>query len=521
MLAAKYAIENDLIPIVYEKSDKPGGLWAPNNTAIWDSLHVNVSYFMMNFSDHPYPADCSLYPNKSEIYDYLMSYMKRFDLEKHISFNTKVEQVRQLEDKRWLVKCVQDGHELVNTFDFVVVSSGLHSLPHLPTVKDEQAFEGLILHSSQFKPDDERFKSKKVLVLGHSFSGADISQHLVDHAASVVNVFERPYLVTRHLVKTPTSKPNVFNILPSDFYFFNRAATYKSVEEKHEFVLNKMLTINAEQLDKEKCPPALFYELDANETDVRITFADNYYSFVKQGKIVAKKANLKRFASNGVYLSDDSFQECDVVIYCTGYNLAIDYLDQRTKELMEYDANNYKFPHLLYKFTFHPDIENMALICQNDALFFTASELQAKWAAMVFSGKLDLPSVESMRKEMNLLREKRKKHLRLQYEYGSHTELIDSLAKEMGVLPDLAQIKQTDEKLYEQLWNNCSLSAHYALDSNRTHALTVMQQVAHVYAQEYTFDSSDEETNNSIGQIAARFAEKNPNLKMSMEMFRT
>ncbi len=54
----------------------------------------------------------------------------------------------------------------------------------------------------------------------------------------------------------------------------------------------------------------------------------------------------------------------------------------------------------------------------------------------------------------------------LQYEYQSHPDyygFCDSIAAEIGVLPDFEKLKQTDPKLYEALIAGPFNGAHYGL----------------------------------------------------------
>lgn len=137
---------------------------------------------------------------------------------------------------------------------------------------------------------------------------------------------------------------------------------------------------------------------------------------------------------------------------CTGFDVAIEYFEQDTLNCLEYDKRDYKYPYLNYKCTFNPKLENMAMICQNDGLFFTCTELQSMWAAKVFSGKMKLPSKEEMEFEINKAREKRKLNLKLQFPYD-HDALMDMLASELGILPDFDDIKEKDPELYDMIWN--------------------------------------------------------------------
>lgn len=230
---------------------------------------------------------------------------------------------------------------------------------------------------------------------------------------------------------------------------------------------------------------------------------------------------MKKFTENGVYLEDGTFHECDAVIFCTGYHLSISYLDKQSNEIVDYDPNDYKMPNLLYKLTIHPDLPNLGMVCQNEGVFFTASELQAKYLSLVFSGKIDLPPREVMLKEISMLREKRKQQLGLQYPYGEHIEIIDAMAKEIGVLPDFDKIKETEPKLYKQLWKMNTVSAHFILGSkNDAYARSVMQEIEDITTKEYHFDDDDESYDPPISELAKKFTEGS-NIKVNFDIFKT
>ena len=83
MTAAKYAKENGLEPVIFEKSDKIGGQWSTsvsNPTAVWDGLYANLSYFSMSFSDLTYPKGTSIIPSFKEVHNYLLEYANKFNL---------------------------------------------------------------------------------------------------------------------------------------------------------------------------------------------------------------------------------------------------------------------------------------------------------------------------------------------------------------------------------------------------------------------------------------------------------
>ena len=71
----------------------------------------------------------------------------------------------------------------IKVFDKVIICGGTNHIPTIPTFNSEHAFEGVIMHSSQFRRG-ENMKGKKVVVVGLGESGSDICYLISMHAAS-------------------------------------------------------------------------------------------------------------------------------------------------------------------------------------------------------------------------------------------------------------------------------------------------------------------------------------------------
>lgn len=314
--AAKYARENDLDPTVFDKAPVYGGLWTScsNNKAIYEGLYANCSYFCMQFSDFPHKNHCpSIFPSSKDIFTYLTDYINKFDLNNCFRLNTKVEKVKYLLNKKWEVHThnLLNNNTSIEVFDFLIVSTGPHSMPQIPKFKQIENFQGLILHSSQFKLNDERLKNKKCIVLGNSHSAVDISSQCVGIANNpVTNIFRRPYLVISRFLRFKSeinaNTKNSFHVVPSDFISFRRSLT-NSKTQTDQPNLN-----NAEQTNKELSHSELYYDLNV-EKEVRESVSDNYYGFVKSEHIKPKKGTIKCFEKDGIFLEDGHFEKADVV----------------------------------------------------------------------------------------------------------------------------------------------------------------------------------------------------------------
>ena len=174
----------------------------------------------------------------------------------------------------------------------------------------------------------------------------------------------------------------------------------------------------------------------------------------------------------------------------------------------------------LYKSTFHPSFKNLAMIYQNEGVFLIAAELQARWASLVFSGKQNPPENELMRREISKLAKKRDLNLRQQYPYGSQVDMIDSLAKEVGLAHDFEKIEREDPRLFRQLWNNATLACQFRLEE--AESVEVLNEIDRLAAEVYTFEDDGSGAREvSISEIARKFKEKQFMYNVPMHLFRT
>lgn len=508
LVSAKYALENSLEPVVFEKTSKLGGLWSRNNgTAIWEGMYSDISKYTMMFHDHPWPEDSPIFCTSKSVHEYFESYATRFKLQDHIRFDRKVETVKKI-DEKWQVKVtnLRDNSIEIEEFDFLITASGLHSKPRIPDVDNSSEFEGILMHSSKFRLNDPLLKNKKVIVVGCSSSGTEIAASLVGHAQTVTSIFPRTYLVLPRLVKFQASSESDFSILPVDIFANRRAISHeKSNQTDEEKKLGLMIfsSLFPYQTNVENSHPDLYVDLTRTDQEILISCSDYYIQHASQGKIKPIKSKIKKFQANSAILENGMIEECDCVIFCTGYDLDLSYLDDDILKILKYDTKKYKFPIILYKYTFHPQINNFAMVGQIDGLFYTGVELQANWVLRVFTQKMRLPTKEKMIEDIEIEEDKRIKDNRSQFPHGKHTNLIDNIAEASEMLPNFEQIKKTDENLYKILWNSAINPNHFFM--NDPSSIKIMNKIYEITNKVYDFKKDNDLSD--ICKTASKFSE--------------
>jgi hypothetical protein len=310
----------------------------------------------------------------------------------------------------------------------------------------------------------------------------DISEKLVDHAKHVINIFRRPYLICKKMIKTSSidekNKNETENsIIPWDLFFFRRAFN-SALSTSHEAQIKIYSSLFPNQTNKTLSHPALFFDLHDKTQPILISPAENYKTFVSENKILPIRSTIKSYKQNGIVLTDGTFVKCDAVIYCTGYKKNLnDFLELDQVKFDSLSLKN-RISYSVYKLTFHPDITNLAFVGLSTGLLFTGIELQAMWTTMIFSGKIKLPSRCAMIKFIEKTEEETNpSHLNLFYPNGCHLTLCDNIAAEMDLLPNFDKLMLTDPISYDLLWNYGMCGPHYLFKKNKEYALSIMNRI--------------------------------------------
>ncbi|CAB3248993.1 unnamed protein product [Arctia plantaginis] len=105
-----------------------------------------------------------------------------------------------------------------------------------------------------------------------------------------------------------------------------------------------------------------------------------------------KKPDLQYFTPNGAVFEDNSFEEFDVVIFCTGYHYSHPYLDQLTSGITATTA--YVLP--LYQHIVNIKRPSMAFVGLPKKVVNKVLEIQAQYVAALAADKFKLPPQAEM-----------------------------------------------------------------------------------------------------------------------------
>ncbi len=412
LVAAKTFIEEGYEVTVFEKQKGLGGVWEKSRT--YTGLTTQNPRDTYAFSDYPMPASYPEWPTAEQVRNYLESYAQKFGILEKIQFQTEVILVERKTDiqPKWVVSVnsQDDNKPKQPEFDFVLICNGLFNIPKVHTLPGKEDFiasGGQILHSTELN-DISQLKGKRVIVVGFGRSATDI-------AASAATLAKECTLVFRHtLWKVPKFFLGLVNLKYILLTRFAEAWLPYRQLRGIELVLH---TIGK---------PLVWAFWQINEIILRLQFGldacgmlpdkpmsqsvncstaiapDNFYQYLKTGKIQSRKTTIAQFCNDGVELANGERLQADIVIFGTGFHQDVPFLEEKYRQMLIDDQGYFH----LYRNLIHPDIPQLGFVGYNSGLFSQlTSEVGAWWLAEYAKGNLALPSrlemIESMETEFH------------------------------------------------------------------------------------------------------------------------
>ncbi|KAJ3982673.1 FAD/NAD-P-binding domain-containing protein [Lentinula detonsa] len=311
--------------LVVEKNDRVGDTWRRRYPTL--TLHTPKTHHSLLYQ--PFPSNWPFWTPRDKLADWLEQYVFSQDLLVWTKSRVMPGPTYNRSSKEWTVTVDKAGQIFTLHPKHVIVATGMLGEPYVPTIEDQDIFEGQIMHSEGFSGGAD-FTGKRVIVVGTGNSGADIALDLSTHNARSVTMMQRSstcvqpasIIAEQHLQVYPTDVP----VEVSDFRAF-ALPTLRLFEILAE--TRGMSWDREKDLIEGLREAGLKVDMGPHGAGilplVYLRFGGFWMDVGCGKKIISREIKVKsgveiqKFTKNSMIFSDGSKIEADVVIFATGY----------------------------------------------------------------------------------------------------------------------------------------------------------------------------------------------------------
>ena len=313
--------------LIVDREDDLGGTWHVNR---YPGIAVDQPATTYSYWFEPNPYWSRLFPTGAEMKSYAEHVADKYDVRRHMRFNTTVEGAQWDEDAHVWRVALKDSDAV--SAQFLIVATGFLCQPKLPDIPGIDSFAGKIIHTATWD-DTYAFGGRRAAVIGTGSTGIQVIPELAKEV-SELTVYQRtpiwvmgkadivfPKFVQQMFAKVPLTQRilrfgtdtflDIANIITmwnyKHFKFANKAITLGSSIQRRLSVRNK-------KLSRELSPQ---YEFGCK----RPSISNDYYRTFTRPNVHLETSGIERIESDGIVACDGTKRTIDALVLATGYDV--------------------------------------------------------------------------------------------------------------------------------------------------------------------------------------------------------
>lgn len=314
--------------VILDREDDLGGTWHVNR---YPGLAVDVPTTTYSYYFEPNPNWSRLYSTGAEIKQYADDVADKYDVRRHMRFNTTVEGARWDEETNvWLVTL---AGAVTLTARYLITATGFLSQPNTPDIRGITSFAGKIIHTTAWD-DTYDLTGRRVAVIGTGATAVQLIPELAKKAADVT-VYQRtpvwvvPRLdfpisdrVKRMFARVPLTQRALRAVTDAIYEFF------LYVGLRHRKLLFRRLNIAASDVAKMH----RFFSIRDKELRMQLTpdydfgckrptFSNSYNRVFRKPNVHLQTSGIDSIEADGIVADDGTKAEIDTLVLATGFDL--------------------------------------------------------------------------------------------------------------------------------------------------------------------------------------------------------
>jgi len=312
--------------ILIERHGHVGGTWYANK---YPGCACDVPSNLYSFSFEPNPKWSYYFSRQSEIAEYLEYCTDKYDIRRHIHFNTTLTELRWLEGQQlWQVITKSDNQEKIFYARSIVLGTGPLSNASYPTdILGIDKFEGKMCHTAEWDSTIE-FKNKRVAVIGTGASAIQVIPEVQKMDVSQLLVFQRtpPWVIPRidrrlsHWEKDLLRRfPVIQKLIRVMIYWATESFALSFVYRWPIRFINQILVkynlerqVEDKDLRKKLTPT---WDLGCK----RMLLTNDWYSTLQESNVKLITNRIREIQSHSIVTYDGDEYPVDIIIWSTGF----------------------------------------------------------------------------------------------------------------------------------------------------------------------------------------------------------
>ncbi|SEH50358.1 Predicted flavoprotein CzcO associated with the cation diffusion facilitator CzcD [Mycolicibacterium rutilum] len=314
--------------VILDREDDLGGTWHVNH---YPGLAVDVPTTTYSYFFEPNPNWSRLFSTGNEIKQYAGDVADKYDVRRHMRFNTSVESARWDEESEVWRVTLANGDTLSTRY--LITATGFLSQPHMPDIPGITGFAGKIIHTTDWD-DSYDPQGRRVAIIGTGATAVQLIPELAKKAADLTVYQRTPIWVVpkldfrfsarakRLFARIPLTQRVVRAVTDMLYEFFVYVGLH------HRQTLFRRLNIAASDLAKMHRffsirDPELRRKLtpDYDFGCKRPTFSNSYYRVFTKPHVHLQSSGIQRVDADGIVNNDGTKTEIDTLVLATGFDL--------------------------------------------------------------------------------------------------------------------------------------------------------------------------------------------------------
>ena len=280
---------------IIESRNDLGGTW---DQMKFPGVRADNDMYTYGFSFNPWQGP--IIGKGQDIKNYINDTAEKFDIKEHILFDTQVTS-SSWKDNQWVTKTSRKN--LTSQYVICCTGSRDRNNPHLPKFKDENKYEGKIVHTQAWGGTD--YKDKNVTIIGSGCTAITMAPSIIKEAKTVTLVQRSPAWIINIDSQEKSSRGyKTFEVLKD---YISSRFFKKSLRKK---------IIATDPYYNETTTPAYDYwdQRPASSLD------QDYFRAVELSKVTIVRDGVSNWETTGIKLTNGKVINSDITVMATGGN---------------------------------------------------------------------------------------------------------------------------------------------------------------------------------------------------------